>query len=271
MPNEIQIIWNRVEGALDQRGLARDRLLRPGATNVLFQQAEALLNVRLPEEVKRFYACHNGLEWKNNPDNFRHNPENIVNGWSIHSLDTLCSTWVRLFEVYFLSYWKKKNDLLVGEERFPSPERAIQPVFWHPCWLPFMFRRYSENFISYYQDYFIDLVPGPDGQYGQILFLQERREPDLESFLYRKEPDPSTIHKSVPQVVAPSLSVFFARFAEDLEAGRYRYDVATGMLWSRAGWEAASKRGDLNRYWKNRRSFFEEGHQPPLTREWDAL
>ena len=62
MSNQPPTLWERAEVVPGQRAPALFDALRPGATALLLQQAETLLQIRLPEDLKQFFACYNGVQ-----------------------------------------------------------------------------------------------------------------------------------------------------------------------------------------------------------------
>lgn len=170
----------------------------------------------------------------------------LVDGWSFFSLKRLCYYWLI-----------QRNDLglPVSSSNPPVawPTLECASVLWHPNWLPFMQHGSGPQ-------YCIDLAPGPHGRMGQILLYNDR---------YHDTPGPFGRAPSL-QVVAPGIQEFFSTLANDLEAGRYAFDEATEMLWSKEMFPALTQ-GDLDTLKQER----ERPHYRPSSvdddRSWDDL
>jgi cell wall assembly regulator SMI1 len=118
----------------------------------------------------------------------------LFNGWDWLSLDGITSEW---------DVWK---DLLDGGE-FADVQRKTDgrtvPDWWHPWWIPFTSSGAGDN-------YCLDLNPGPDGTAGQVIIMWH--------------------DDAARPVEAESFRAWLARFADDLEAGRYTYSEEYGGI-----------------------------------------
>ena len=255
MQHELQEAWQTIHHCLSVQAPEVLHHLQPGATEEQFHQAEVNLQVVLPEEVKALYRLHNGCV---NPYLFpdgsfkevvepyeRDTSELFLDWWSFHSLDALCSEWEVLGSEGYpaMKGWPAMDYFLVHEVREWSAQflaqAAFYPLHWHHCWLPFMTGPGS---------YCIDLMPGPRGNVGQILFVP-----------------PIPTRNDIAHLVAPSLSVFFRDIATSLLAGRYVFDDATGLFLSEEGrglmrtWDPS----EVKSLWQARKAYTGRNDLPP--------
>lgn len=116
--------------------------------------------------------------------------------------------WTLLAADESLARWRMLNEVCGSSDVVPpSPDQVLGPVqlvWWTASWIPIAGDGAGSLLCA-------DLAPADSGAVGQIvLFLHD--EPWRE-------------------VVAPSFHVFLARFADDLDAGRYRVERAHGDAW----------------------------------------
>jgi cell wall assembly regulator SMI1 len=231
----MQSIWNRIETQLQRLAPEVREHLWPGASEATLRQVETWIPIELPEEVKAVYRIHDGqaeptirrvedyaslsllfgIEIPEEVKAYYRRPDvprctgALVDGWSFLSLKRLCYYWLI-----------QRNDLGLPVSWSNSPVTwstlECASVIWHPNWLPFMLHASGLQ-------YCIDLAPGPHGRMGQILLYNDRYDDVSGPF------GPSPFLK----VVAPGIQEFFSALANDLEVGRYAFDEATEMLWSK--------------------------------------
>jgi len=85
-----------------------------------------------------------------------------------------------------------------------EPPGPVQPLSWHPKWIPFLWGGYGSEYV------YLDLAPGPGGQVGQIILRTHGME--------------------TPTLIASSFETLVADAADHLEAGAYVYIAAANRL-----------------------------------------
>lgn len=149
----MQHIWDRIEFWLKtQQASTVLNNLQPGAIPEDIQNAENILGMVLPEDLKASYRIHNGS-----------NGCAFMDMWSLHSLESIVEDW-KMF------HQNAEGDL--WEQWVDNPEGEFRATFWCPGWIPFL-----HNGAGGYG--FIDLVPLSNGQVGQILARYHGDTPDL--------------------------------------------------------------------------------------------
>lgn len=136
----IEEVWGRIEAWFGRYapGILSD--FQPGATRVELEQAEAVLGVELPEDLKALYRLHNGSKGRF-----------FLGGWSLLSLE------------WMIASWQLGQDLAGGQDLEVPPAGPLRPGAWHPRWIPFMNDGAGASLC-------LDLAPGPGGQVGQVIY-----------------------------------------------------------------------------------------------------
>lgn len=111
----------------------------PGATQEEFQEAEAALGVRLPEDLRSAFALRNPF-WLPLRGEMQTIQE-VVDLWNLY-----CGVWTT-------DAWGSRS----------IPTGPVRPDWWNPRWIPIAFFPQGNC-------YFVDLDPAPGGQIGQIVF-----------------------------------------------------------------------------------------------------
>ncbi len=178
----IAVIWDRIETWLQGHAPAIAQRLPPGVTEEALRQAEATMGLPLPEAVKASYRRHNGAP-----------PGSFLLGQSMfYDLTGMVNGQQRLAQ--------RSADLLAKAPRTPQALAGpIQPVWWHPAWLPVTGDGAGNHWC-------IDLAPAAGGQVGQIIDFDHEVGPT--------------------KVLATSFQELLATFAAQLEAGVY---VVSGL------------------------------------------
>lgn len=158
--------------------------LQPGATEEQLQHAEAALRFKLPKDLKALYRLHNGSNY-----------QPIMDRWHLLSVEQMVGRWQMLQEIQHDTFDAEDEDGTIDEDRTPSG--PVRKVWWHRRWIPFMDDSAGNSLC-------LDLVPGPGGQVGQVIF-KDREGPAWGPF-------------------APSLYWYLAFFATELEDGEYHLD-----------------------------------------------
>lgn len=173
----IAVIWDRIETWLQGHAPAIVQRLPPGVTEEALRQAEATMGLTLPEAVKASYRRHNGAP-----------PGSFLLGQSIfYDLTGMVHGQQRLAQRY--------ADLLAKAPRTPQALAGpIQPVWWHPAWLPVTGDGAGNHWC-------LDLAPASGGQVGQIIDFDHEVGPT--------------------KVLATSFQELLSTFADQLEAGVY--------------------------------------------------
>lgn len=175
MMESMSILWQRIEQGFATYSPHLLALCRLGASEEELLQAEEALGVPLPEDFKTFYRLHNGgclLAPLGYSEHLTLSLDQIVDMWHMHH---------------------------AGNETHPDePPGPVQPFLWHPKWIPFLWGGYGSEFFC------LDLVPGPGGQVGQVIFLPHASQP--------------------PDLIVLSFQEFLAKAAGDMEANDYAFD-----------------------------------------------
>jgi cell wall assembly regulator SMI1 len=137
-------------------------------------------------------------------------PEDVRESYAIHD-----GTGGRdLYATYGLAdlesmgcFWEQLRELSKDADfmgRIPKAKGPIREQWWNPKWIP-MTDPGSGNHIC------IDLDPAEGGSPGQLIDWDHERGPT--------------------SVIAPSLRSYLERFADDLDAGRLRFDDMGNVSW----------------------------------------
>ena len=176
----MHILWRRIEQGFATHSPHLMDLLLPGTSEEELLQAEEALGVPLPEDFKTFYRLHNGGCLL------------APLGYGEHltlSLDQIVG-----------------NQRAVGALGGPGTKHydgndgtwLVQPFLWHPQRIPFLWGGYGSEFFC------LDMVPGPGGQVGQIVFAPHATQ--------------------TPDLIASSFQAFVAKATDDMEAEDYAFD-----------------------------------------------
>ncbi len=144
----METLWQTIEQKLQDIAPEVYNGLQEGATDAEISELEEVIGVQLPPDLVAFYRIHNGQS-----------PESP--GF-IH-----CEEWLSLARI--LDEWQVWKGLLDGgnftQDGAPQASDAdegIQPVWWHPHWLPITYDGSGNH-------YCLDLAPGEGGHVGQII------------------------------------------------------------------------------------------------------
>jgi uncharacterized protein len=153
--------------------------LRPPAKPKALEALAKALGQALPPELVAMWQVHDGL--------------------SIFEYEGLGATEAKRCRAG-LEQLRKKGTF-ADHEIFEQSEPRIQPVKWHPGWIPLA------------QDgcgnlYCLDLSPGPAGRVGQVIRWEVAGGPFAGSSV--------------------DLAKFLERYATALESGRFKYDADSG-------------------------------------------
>ncbi|HLO50751.1 MAG TPA: SMI1/KNR4 family protein [Kamptonema sp.] len=181
---EIKSIWNRIDKWLAANAPEIMNKLQTAATDEAIAQAEKLLEIELPEDVKASYRIHNGQD--------REKP-GIFEGWNFLSLQEVIKAW---------ESWKNLLDEGVfneedGNNGCASDGLIRTDMWWNPKWIPITAELGGDN-------YCLDLDPAPGGQFGQIIIMYH-------DDAYR-------------ELVANNFREWLAQLAADLEGKKYQID-----------------------------------------------
>jgi cell wall assembly regulator SMI1 len=180
--------WERTHNWLEAHCPVVLASLGPPATAKQFRQAEAIMGVELPEEVKDCYRIHDGQRIIPTP----------VSYWP----DLRCipaflyaEKWLGLADM--VEKWRIKKQFLDGGEYAAfaaAPRGPVRSDWWHPKWIPL-----HKDDTGYM--HCLDLAPRSRGRAGQVI---------------------SWCHDSPERaVLARSLPEYLTRFAWELERGDY--------------------------------------------------
>ncbi len=165
-------IWKKLE-ALSQEREGESLRLRKGNTEAEIAKAEKLMNLKFPNDFRKYLLTHNGQE-----DGRNRGP------WLLGSLAEIIEQWKYEREV------EEEYIEISGEEYIEND--TIQNRLNCPQWIPFLGAPYWDQDIAY-----VDLSPGPNGTMGQVIALVSECDfeviaPSFNAFLERwlKEGEP---------------------------------------------------------------------------------
>lgn len=141
----VQDLWERIEAWLQREAPEELLSLQPGATDWELQEAETVLGITLPEEVKASYRIHNGGA-------LIADPTTSDWWWELLCLEDIVRDW-NLFRRF-------DHGLLAPLQ----PEEQVQSRNWDLQWIPIL-----EAHTLTRQRLCLDLAPGPAGHAGQII------------------------------------------------------------------------------------------------------
>src|SRR5690349_20028435 len=114
----MKTIWNRMEAWLETNASQVRRGLNPPATQTQIAQAEAILGISFPQDIRDTFLIHNG-QASDNPW--------LLDGWEFMSVERIVDEW---------KVWK---DLLDGGD-FDGittvSEGHTVTDWWIPLWIP---------------------------------------------------------------------------------------------------------------------------------------
>lgn len=179
----IALAWRRIDTWFEAFAPAYAHTFLPGVMDKELAEAEAILGITLPADLKATYRIHNGVTTSN---------EIFLHGKDLYPLEGMIEKWNRYRDLSkFDPAWAQRAPIWVTERIYPT--QPVQPVWWHQAWLPFMGT--FDNFWC------LDLAPAPSGQVGQILEWDHEVGPWQVPFL--------------------SLEQLLSTYAVQLEAGLY--------------------------------------------------
>lgn len=191
--SRIEHLWLRIEMWLNLYAPQASHMLLPGASEQAIKQAEATMSIVFPEEFRASSHVHNG--------GYR---MQLVTEMHMLSLQEIVAEWHMYQEMYERGTWSEvgipyyftKEVVRSGWQTGP-----IQPVWWHPHWIPIGRDRAGNNCC-------LDLAPAPGGLIGQIIDRDHEAGPS--------------------RVLASHFLEVLSTFTTDLEAGAYE-DNNTGL------------------------------------------
>jgi cell wall assembly regulator SMI1 len=186
---DMKRIWDRIHVWLAEHAPVVLASLRPGASEEAIRAAERAMKVSFPEEVKAAYRIHDGQD-----DNYH--ACDLLSGGRWNSLERMLRNWHMLKEM--------SAGLKPGRE----PKGTTRTDWWHPAWIPIV----DSGDVDYR---LLDLVPGPKGSVGQILYW------------WSGESSNSSRQRDIEAV---SFERLLAEFANELEAGKWVYSEAFNGL-----------------------------------------
>jgi cell wall assembly regulator SMI1 len=180
--------WDRIHDWLKANAPVVLASLGPPAADEQLREAEQVMGVELPGEVKDCYRIHDGQRIIPTP----------VSYWP----DLQCvpaflygEDWLSLADM--VKVWQGMRDLLEGgffAGISGRPRGPIRSDWWHPRWVPV-----TDDHSGYMKC--LDLAPGAGGQVGQVIYWCH--------------------DDSSRGLLAPSFTDWLAEFAAELEAGQY--------------------------------------------------
>jgi cell wall assembly regulator SMI1 len=180
-------IWGRIEAWLAMHAPDLLSHLQAGATDEQIHQAEHVMGVELPEDVKASHRLHDGSAHVS-----------LIGKWSLNSLEEMVQIWHMMKGILEQQDPTNETFFVLDEGQSNVKPLPIKPVWWYPKWIPLLEFGNGDGIC-------IDLAPGPTGQSGQLI-----------SFWHEDA--------SMNAPIAPSWQAYLSAFADDLEAGRYTID-----------------------------------------------
>ena len=216
----IDSLWDRIESWLEEEYPELGENLNDGVTTADLNEFENDLGCgSLPVEIRQFYKRHDGQ--------FRGGkPTGLVMGLTLLDLEGIIEEYAiwakvnqRLEKQQYMfqhqqqqqqhqkatssadasethGHENKINNSFIANQK-SIPPNAIQPYYAHRGWIPFL-KDFCGNQIA------IDLAPGPQGHWGQIIIFGRDYDTKL--------------------VIASNLQEFMFGFVSDLELGNFQID-----------------------------------------------
>lgn len=176
--------WEKIEAWLAAHADGVRASLNPGASEAAIRRAEAALGVGLPDDFVQAWSVHDGQNWKARP-------QLIAGGSGSYPLAPLDRA---------LELWETWTELL-GSGSFDGAKAVakgpVRAAWWNRRWFPVGVNGVGDLVC-------LDLDPPKRGKVGQVIeVLHEESE---------------------RTVLAKSLGDWLAKFAADLEGGKYVTD-----------------------------------------------
>src|SRR5579859_413445 len=146
--NIVQALWQRIENWLNQYAPQAWHRLRPGCSEREIQQAEAAMDVILPEDFKASCRLHNGGYVLD-----------LVTKMQMLPLKEIVSLWQVLKDCLDQGSWE---DLTPDHFQYDGSKwqtSPVQQVWWHPQRIPCGSDR-AGNCCC------LDMAPAPEGSVG---------------------------------------------------------------------------------------------------------
>lgn len=183
----IQRIWKRIEQGLEIIHASEAiTYFQPGATDEEIQSVESLLGITFPKQVRASYRIHNGSQGHA----LIGDPDQRT--LVLCSLGEIVAEWNMLKK--YADGWKEDFEKDAWLEGDGSPI-LVRVEGWNLRWIPILTNNGTHTCL--------DLAPTPHGKVGQII---------------KNDPEDGT------QWLAWSWLDFLSTFADDLEAGQYKYE-----------------------------------------------
>lgn len=138
--------WERLEAWLKSHGPALLVDLNPPASDGDIRELEQALGVQLPADFVACLQVHDGQ---------RGGAEGLFAGQEFLSCRRILSEW---------AIWKDLLDSGDFDGAQAEPGAGVQPVWWHPRWIPFTYNGAGDHLC-------LDLEPADGGQPGQVITL----------------------------------------------------------------------------------------------------
>ncbi|VUG17853.1 DEBR0S2_17788g1_1 [Brettanomyces bruxellensis] len=208
----IQEIWEKIDKWLDREFPELGDDMENGATVSDLNAFEKDLGVSLPLDFRESYKIHDGQVSLGKT-------RGLIFSYPLMDLESIAgetAVWRKVYDRIqgksFSDDVDKKGQLkqqkgfyskFVSNQR-SLPEGAIQPLYCHPNWIPFVKDNAGNNIA-------LDLAAGPKGHWGQVI-------------LFGRDYDTKV-------VVASSFSEFLFNLSEDLEDGKFEIDEDENLLY----------------------------------------
>lgn len=209
-------LWDRIEAWIDNEYPELDDALNLGVTIADLNEFEQDMRCgKLPEDFRLSYKRHDGQMRGGKPTG-------LLFGLPLLDLEDIAQetiVWKRVVDHLEESTFKASQEAMMAltlslsvegssskqvssannfiAHQRSIPPNSIQPVYYHPGWLPFV-KDGEGNQLA------IDLAPGKAGHHGQVILFGRDYDTKL--------------------VVAPSLQRFLFDFVQDIDAGNYIID-----------------------------------------------
>lgn len=186
----IEESWKKVEAWAAKECPNMLKYLEPPAKNRNVSSLAKTLEVELPSEYVDLLMLHNGEQgcW----------PSAVFSDYGrLLSAKEVAMSWKRLRSIAKEMYRDYPELAEAESERGDDDDLRVSGAMFESGWIPFI--EWNGAFLA------IDLSPTEQGLRGQIIEIGWAG--------------------SKSKVIAPSLKEFIERYAEDLEAGRYKYRI----------------------------------------------
>jgi cell wall assembly regulator SMI1 len=140
-------IWLQIDSWLASNAPVVLASLQPGADDGAIRDAESLLGVSFPNNVRESYRIHDGQRAE------RVSHPLLDDGWELLSLQGMVAHW---------KSWASALDKGVFQNAAARPQPPIQGNWWHPAWIPVATCHTGSNIC-------LDLAPSEKGHYGQLI------------------------------------------------------------------------------------------------------